>query len=147
MNRQSMRLLAICLLTLHTVTASSATAQPARTQPISVTARAIPFDSDKPEQTRFGKLEWLGTLQLTSPNRKFGGFSGLIIDKTGTRLLAVSDEANVLSAAIQYENGRPVGLRDTRLGPIRGLRGQTFASKRNSDSEAIAMATPGTLRG
>ncbi|MEM8743278.1 MAG: esterase-like activity of phytase family protein, partial [Pseudomonadota bacterium] len=39
------------------------------------------------------------------------------------------------------------GLRDTRLGPIRGLRGQTFASKRNSDSEAIAMATPGTLRG
>ncbi|MFQ5626255.1 MAG: hypothetical protein ACE5FM_06330, partial [Methyloligellaceae bacterium] len=61
--------------------------QLAKPQAIKVNAERIAFDRDSPEKTRYGKLEWLGTLRLTSPAREFGGYSGLALDKTGTRLL------------------------------------------------------------
>ncbi len=116
-------------------------------QPIEVAARPLPFDEDKPDRTRFGQLEWLGTVRLTSPVRTFGGFSGLALDGTGERMLAVTDEGNVLTATLVYDGRRVTGLRDARLGPIRGLRGQVFTQKRNQDSEAITMATAGAMSG
>ena len=137
----------ISLLLACAMPCSGSEAQAPRMQQIEVTARPLPFDEDKPDQTRFGELQWLGTVRLTSPNRAFGGFSGLTLDKTGTRLLAVTDEGNVLSATLQYEGRRIKALRDAKLGPIRGLRGQVFTRKRNQDSEAIAMATAGAMMG
>ncbi|MHA1164314.1 MAG: hypothetical protein ACTSP0_01880, partial [Alphaproteobacteria bacterium] len=44
-------------------------------QTIEIMAQPIVFDRDKPGETRFGKLEWLGTLALSSPSRNFGGYS------------------------------------------------------------------------
>ncbi|MDA7947918.1 MAG: esterase-like activity of phytase family protein [Hyphomicrobiaceae bacterium] len=149
MTKKTLRSLTIYLLALATLAVGhgGTAARSARVQAVDVTARGLPFDSGRPEHTQFGKLEWRGTLQLTSPNKDFGGFSGLTIDKTGTRLLAVSDQGMMLSARLSYENGKLANLRDAKLGPIRGLRGQVFTSKRNSDSEAIAMAVPGKTSG
>lgn len=128
-------------------THSSATQKAARTQSILVHASPVGFDRDNPEQKRFGKLEWLGTLQLTSKFEDFGGFSGLAVDRSGEKLLAVTDEGMWLKADLVTRGGRIDGLSNARMGALKGLGGKTLTKKFNLDSEDMAMATPGALTG
>lgn len=115
--------------------------------PIKISAQRIAFDRSKPEQTRFGKLEWLGTLRLSSPAPQFGGYSGLVLDKTGTQLLAISDTGHWLKAELIYRGGRMAQLGNARIGPLRGLDGKQLTGKYLTDSEAIAFAEPGAVTG
>lgn len=116
-------------------------------QKIEIMARPIAFDRDKPDQTRFGKLEWLGTLSLSSLAKYFGGYSGLVLDKTGTALLAISDKGTWLSAKLTYRGGKPVKLVDARIGSIPGKGNKPFKSKYYSDSESVVMVRQGSLTG
>lgn len=116
-------------------------------KPVVIEAAQISFERDKPIGTRFGQLEWLASLRLTSPSKKFGGYSGLAIDKTGTKLLAVSDIGTWLSARLVYRNGRMEKLTNARIGKIKGLGGKLLKGKFASDSESIAMVTPGAVAG
>ncbi len=116
-------------------------------QKIEITARSIAFDRDKPEATRFGKLEWLGTLQLSSPSKFFGGYSGLVLDKTGTSLLAISDKGTWLSAKLTYRDGKIAKLSEGKIGSLTGKGNKPFKSKYYSDSESIAMVRSGSVTG
>lgn len=120
---------------------------PAETRPIDVTARRIDSFSRTEARTRFGRLEYRGGLVLASPDRAFGGFSGLVVEPDGRRLLAVSDEGSWLSATIAYDGTRPAGLKLARLGPIRGVAGRALDRKRDLDAEAIAIADGNLERG
>jgi len=42
--------------------------------------RPVRFSDSNPEQTRFGKLEFLGGLEWWSERADFGGFSGMLLD-------------------------------------------------------------------
>ena len=121
--------------------------QSAKPQAITLSAERIAFDRDKPDKTRYGKLEWLGTLRLTSPSPQFGGYSGLALDKPGTRLLAISDTGRWLKADIIYRDGRMASLGKAMIGRLRGLDGKPLAGKIFTDSEAIAFAVDGTVTG
>ena len=60
---------------------------------IEVKARSIAsFDPRDRSHVRFGSLEWRSGLVLTSNFRGFGGLSGLRLDKSGERFIAVSDK-------------------------------------------------------
>jgi len=118
-----------------------------RPSPVKVSSEPILFDRDKPDKRRYGKLEWLGTLRLTSPLPGFGGFSGLALDKTGTQMLAISDEGRWLRAEIVYRDGRLEKLGNTRMGRTRGLNGKPLGGKILADSESVVFATPGALTG
>ena len=118
-----------------------------KSQAIKVTSERILFERTKPGRRRFGKLEWLGTLKLTSPSPDFGGFSGLALDKTGTKMLAISDEGRWLRAGIVYADGRLEKIGDVRMGRLRGLNGKTLKGKVLADSESMAFIRPGTLNG
>ena len=48
-------------------------ADAAQAEPVAVTAVAKPLDPDAPGETRFGRLEWRGTLELSSQDPRFGG--------------------------------------------------------------------------
>lgn len=102
------------------------------------------FQSAKPEQRRFGRLEWRGGLVLTSPSPNFGGWSGLVIASGGERLLAVSDAGAWLTAEITYSGTRPAGIRNARIGPLLGLGGKRLVRSHDRDAEAVALET-GTL--
>ncbi len=119
----------------------------ASAEEVNITATRIAFDRDKPNATRFGKLEWLGTLHLTSPALQFGGYSGLALDKTGTRLLAISDAGGWLKADIITRGGRMERLGNASIGRLRGLDGKRLSGKFITDAESIAFAEPGTLTG
>jgi hypothetical protein len=116
-------------------------------QRIAVEARPIPhFDPRDPSRTRFGRLEWRGGLVLSAPLPHFGGWSGLAIDKDGSRFLAVSDAGTYLAGRIVSEGGRPTGIADARIGPIRGADGP-LPGRRWRDAEAVTIVSGTLTRG
>jgi hypothetical protein len=121
--------------------------QPGASQPIKIKSESILFDRDKPRKTRFGKLEWLGTLRLTSPSPNFGGYSGLVLDKTGTRLLAISDKGLWLGARLTYRAGKMEKLSEGKVGILRGIDNNPLSRKFIADAESMVMEQPGSVTG
>lgn len=112
-------------------------------QPIMVTASPLDFDPREPGRVRFGKLRWIGGLVLRSSHPAFGGYSGLSLDDSGTRLLAVSDRGTWLSAGLISEDGRPAGLSGARIGPLLDEEGRPLRGRTLRDAEGLAALTPG----
>lgn len=112
-------------------------------QSITVTATPIAFDRLNPERVRFGRMRWIGGLLLTADLGHFGGYSGLSLDKTGTRLFAISDAGSWLSADLEFRNGRPSGLSNARTGPILDQNGAPLRRKKYKDAEGLTALNPG----
>lgn len=83
-------------------------------------------------------LTFLGGITLDSEFEEFGGFSGLDVSPDGKSFLSVSDRGNWLSGQLVYENGRLVGVKKTRMAPIRNRKGKPYGRKSRSDAEAVA---------
>jgi hypothetical protein len=114
-------------------------------QAIGITARPLPyFQSAKPDNRRFGDLEYRGGLVLSSPAEHFGGWSGLVMDADGSRLVSVSDEGAWLSAGVEYANKAPTALTRATIGPLLALRGRPLREKVDQDAESVALLE-GTL--
>lgn len=118
----------------------------AKPRTIAMTARPIPFDRAKPDERRFGSLIWVGTLELASKDKDFGGYSALAVDGGG-RLIAISDAGRWLTADLVSEDGRPARLTNVRTGPLRGIDGRPLKGKRDQDAEALTFAKPGAISG
>ena len=117
--------------------------------PTDITIEAQPitsFNLARPDEKRFGQLEFLGGLVLTSPDSKnFGGWSGLITDADARNFAAVSDSGVWLSATIAYQDGVLSAVKGARLGPLLARDGQPLAGNRDRDAEALALVD-GTVR-
>ena len=114
---------------------------------IEVRASTLPhFQPSRPDLKRFGGLEYRGGLVLTSSSSDFGGWSGLVIDGDGRRLLSISDVGHWLSAGIEYASpsGPPSAIVRARMGDLRGLRGRPLDRKAEQDAESVVLID-GTL--
>ncbi|SHO62335.1 hypothetical protein SAMN02745172_00940 [Pseudoxanthobacter soli DSM 19599] len=115
---------------------------------VPVQTRALShFDLSDPSRRRFGDLDFLGGLVVRASDERFSSLSGLTLDSTGTRMLAVSDFGFWISARIvAAEDGRPTDLTDVLVAPMLDAGGKprpnTPLPKRLVDAEAIA-ALPG----
>ena len=110
--------------------------------PIKIAVRATPigaFEPRDPSRTQFGAFEFRGGLQLTSPYRHFGGFSGLHVEPDGARFLSVSDRGRWLRGRIVYQSGRPAGIVDAEMAPILGADGQPLAVRGWYDTESLTI--------
>ena len=115
------------------------------TSPITVSSRRLDsYQRGLGDKKQFGRLEFRGGLVMTSPDARFGGFSGLIISPDGRRMMAIGDEGHWLTATIAYDAKAPSGLDNARMGPILGLNGKPLTRKRDSDAEEMALLS-GTL--
>jgi hypothetical protein len=113
---------------------------PPAPQSIEVEARPIPhFERGKPDRKRFGQLEFRGGLVLAAPSASFGGWSGLVMETDGSKLLAVSDIGGWLRADVAYQAGRPAALKNARLGPLLNSRGRPLKDKREKDAEGLTL--------
>lgn len=106
---------------------------------IEVRAAPIPgFDTRDPALRRFGALHFRGGLQLSSPEKSFGGFSAIRVSPDGARFIAVSDRGNWWRGRIVYDGERPAGIADAEMAPILGPDGKPARSRRWYDAESIA---------
>jgi hypothetical protein len=108
--------------------------------PIDITATPISSFAAGSE-TRFGKLDWLGGMRLSSSSKYFGGFSGLAILDGGRGLVSVSDAGFWLTARMIYAGDRPAGLASARIGSIRALNNRRLERRRDRDAEAIGIVS------
>ncbi len=106
--------------------------------PIKVSVRPVEFSILDPERRKFGELRYLGGLILESRDRRFGGFSGLVLTQNGRRLLTVSDQGWWMSADLEYTGERLSSLTNARFGPLVDKAGKRWSRKRYQDAEAIA---------
>ncbi|WP_319532562.1 esterase-like activity of phytase family protein [uncultured Cohaesibacter sp.] len=106
-----------------------------KAQTISVTTKVLrSFDGSFEEGETFGKLVWIGGLELDSPEPLFGGFSGIAF-LDAQRFLAIGDKGTALSARLVYSEGRPVGVDHVRFGFLPGL-GENLAEWQR-DAEGV----------
>jgi hypothetical protein len=107
---------------------------------IKVNARPLPsFDSRDRQHVRFGSLEYRSGLILTSPFRGFGGLSGLRLDASGERFIAISDKGNWFTGRIVYKGREMTGLDDVEAAPMLGPDGRPITARGWFDSESIAL--------
>ncbi len=96
------------------------------------------FDVRDSAQRRFGQLEFVGGLELTSSDKAFGELSALRLAPDGERFLSVSDKGRWFRGRIVYADGRPVGIADAETAPILGADGQPLAKRGWFDTESLA---------
>ncbi len=121
-------------------------AVPAAAKPLELSSRAVPLDTMDPARERVGKLVWRGGIEITSPHKRFGGLSGLLVSADGARLTAVSDEGRWVTARIGYdEHGHLAGLSQGAIGRLHGPGGSHPSGKRDRDSEALARLPGGGI--
>lgn len=107
-----------------------------------ISVRATPIDRfslRNPDLTRFGRLDFLGGLELSSSDERFGGWSALAVSPDGTRLTSVSDKGTWLTATLVMRGHSPVSLADAVLAPVLGPDGRPVAGTRRWDCESLAI--------
>src|SRR4030088_22716 len=110
---------------------------------IEVKARPLPsFDTRNHQHVRFGSLEYRSGLILTSRFPGFGGLSGLRVDASGQRFIAISDKGNWFTGRIVYRGREMIGLDDVETAPMLGPDGRPITARGWFDSESIALDGP-----
>ncbi len=124
------------------IAGSFALAEALRTSaaPARIAVQATPidaFDNRDPSRTRFGALEFLGGLALTSNYQAFGGVSAINVEPDGSHFLAITDNGSWLRGRIAYRDGRPAGIADAEMAPILGPDGKPLAARGWFDVESL----------
>lgn len=113
---------------------------PGARTPVTILASPISaLSPGRPDERRFGELTFRSGLVLASDEPGFGGFSGLWRSPDGTQLVAVSDNAQWLTARIDTEAGRLSGLSEAVLAPVLGETGRPLRDTPAYDTEALAI--------
>jgi hypothetical protein len=135
------------LIGAATACAAVALAAPAQAQcagddpSVAVTVQAKPisgFSILARDQRRFGMVEYLGGLELTSSHKEFGGFSAIRVEPDGQRFVSLTDRGWWLTGRIVYDRGQPAGIADARMAPILGPDGRTMKARGWYDTESLA---------
>jgi hypothetical protein len=135
------RLLAVLVACAAVAIPTHVRAQRGVDLPVRITVDAKPitsFSAAASDQRRFGRLEYLGGLELKSPYSEFGGFSAIRVGPDGEHFVSLTDKGRWLTARIVYERDRPIGIVDATMAPMLGPDGRTLASRGWYDTESLA---------
>ncbi|MGQ3674937.1 esterase-like activity of phytase family protein [Xanthobacter sp. TB0139] len=113
--------------------------QAARPVPIAVYATPITHFHPGSDQSRFGRLTFLGGLELVSSDPVFGGISAFHLEGNN-RFLALTDAGMWLDGRLDLDGERPIGLSDVRAAPLKDDRGRIMAHHKRGDAESLALA-------
>jgi len=106
-----------------------------------IALRAMPilsFDNREPSRRRFGQLEFIGGLVLTSDYKAFGGISAIRMEPDGAHFLSVTDNGSWLRGRILYRDGKPAGIADAEMAPMLDWNGKPLAKRGWYDAESLA---------
>lgn len=115
----------------------------AAAEQVLLSSRPVALNPRDPTQATVGFLTYRGGIAITSPETRFGGWSGLVVTPSGD-LLSVSDRGFWLIARLEVdEHGYLTGIADGRLGRLAGPGGLPVG-RRHQDAEEIALLPDGT---
>jgi hypothetical protein len=113
-----------------------------RSDAVQLSSKILPLSSATPSENRVGFLAYRGGLEITSPDARFGGWSGLLVSADGSHLLSQSDEGHWLRARLSYaKSGNLAGIADAQLADMHGIDGSPLKSKLEADAEGLAALT------
>jgi len=108
--------------------------------PVGISARPLAaFEPRRPDQRRFGGLQFRSGLVLSSGHPRFGGFSGLARLNGGRDLVSVTDRGYWLTAKVAYRDGKLSGLEDGEMAAILGNSGRPLARSGLFDTESLCI--------
>jgi hypothetical protein len=93
---------------------------------------------------RVGRLAFMGGLDLSSQDQRFGGLSALLWEPGCGRLLAATDSGSWVILEPREEGGRLTGVKAAWLAPLLDPEGEPPRSKSDADAEALARTADGT---
>jgi hypothetical protein len=126
------------ILSLLGLLAVPAAAEPLEVKAVRLDSFAL-LEADEPRTP----LEFIGGLNVTSPNRDFGGLSGIDMLDSETALM-ISDSGWYVHARLVHENGRLAGLADVEMD---SLFPDGDVAKQVGDAEDIALDPSDRRRG
>ncbi|RYE32683.1 MAG: twin-arginine translocation pathway signal [Hyphomicrobiales bacterium] len=107
---------------------------------VGVSARPIAaFEPRRPEQRRFGALQFRSGLVLSSGHPRFGGLSGVARLNGRRDLVAVTDRGYWLTAKVASSGGRLTGLEDVEMAAILGGSGRPLSRSGLYDTESLCI--------
>ncbi|MEQ1945131.1 esterase-like activity of phytase family protein [Mesorhizobium sp. VNQ89] len=107
---------------------------------IEVSARPISNFRIGSSETRFGPLEFVGGLEMTSPSRDFGGLSSFRFLKPGSDFIGVSDSGFWFFGSVARDaEGKPTGFDNFRMQQMYDRAGKLSGKKWQVDAESLAV--------
>lgn len=113
-------------------------------RPLVIAAAPTKFATGEDQSNTVGRLTHRGTLRLTSPDKDFGGISGLIVSGDGERFLAVTDSSHWLTGKLGYADGKLTSATGVEIGPLLDLDGRPLDGKAG-DAEGLAGSIDGDV--
>ena len=110
----------------------------AETIPVSaVPIRAFQFGS---KESHFGALTFVGGLELTSPDPRFGSFSAFRFLKPGRNFAGITDTGYWFFGGVEHDGeGRPVAFSRFTMQPMVDRNGRIIGKKWLTDAESLAV--------
>jgi hypothetical protein len=133
---------AVALLAASGGCATEAPRVPGLPDAVALSYKTIPLSSSDPKERRVGELIYRGGLEISSPDPRFGGWSGLIVSADGSTMLSQSDEAHWLRAHLIYDSkGDLAGIDRAQLADMQNLGGKAMVEK-EGDAEGLDSLSP-----
>lgn len=102
---------------------------------VALSARHVPLQGINPSRKTLGELTFVDGFHLTSPDKRFGGLSGLDVLDDGN-LLAVSDQGDFVWIDLSADGVTPVAA---RIAGMRDAAGDGLRGKAEGDAEGLAL--------
>lgn len=107
---------------------------------ITVEAHQIPKFKVRSSEQRFGELEYVGGMEITSPDRILGGISALRLVENGNRFVGVMDTGHLFTGQFERDaDGRLSGVTAFVVAPMLDARGNVIGDRWKSDAEGLAL--------
>lgn len=113
---------------------------PVSAEPAVITARPLKAFEVGSDVAQFGRLRFVGGLELSSSDPLFGAWSSVRILPGGKRFIGIFDTAHWLQGSLERDaEGRLTGLSGVTIEPMRDAKGNPDASKWEMDAEGMAL--------
>lgn len=133
------RLYAYALLILSLLVAP-VSAEPSPIEQIEVSSRPITRFHIGRDTTRFGQLEFVGGLEMTSRSRNFGALSSMRFLTPGRDFIGVTDTGFWFFGRVERDAGaRAANLANFRMQRMVDATGAPITDKQLADAEALAV--------
>ncbi|MCC2687525.1 MAG: hypothetical protein K0S21_328 [Rhizobiaceae bacterium] len=135
------RLITAAAIAAHLAIAAAWPAAAGPVDRIEIDSRAIGSFRIGESRMRFGQLEFVGGLEMTSPAGEFGALSAFRFLTPGADFIGIADTGFWFFGTVERDaERRPIGIQDFRMAPILDRSGRAGAAKAEVDAEGLEVA-------